>query len=147
MKFGGVGLFLFAWRGEPCGLSLVLTAPPPPLPEGHWSDASLAVDLPPPPYSNIDSLMEPEISEDCPGLEKLRTVQDVLDANRLLISQVNRNQELRTPEAMAKNVVLIRELNSNLFRVVEMYKGIAEVMVNARPAEPMEEVEEISTEL
>lgn len=90
--------------------------------------------------------MEPDITGDCPGLEKLRTVQDVLDANRLLISQVNRNQELRTPEAMAKNVVLIRELNSNLFRVVEMYKGIAEVMVNARPAEPMEEVEEISTE-
>ncbi|GMH36223.1 hypothetical protein BSKO_04091 [Bryopsis sp. KO-2023] len=83
------------------------------------------------------------VEVDSPGSEKFRTVQDVLDANRLLISQVNRNHEMRTPESLARNVVLIRELNRNLSRVVELYKDIAEVMASVKQPEEKEEVEEV----
>ena len=36
---------------------------------------------------------------------------------RLLIAEVNANHELRTPDALARNVPLIRELNGNVSRV------------------------------
>ena len=37
-------------------------------------------------------------------------------ASRILINEINSNHESRTPEALARNVVLIRELNSNLLK-------------------------------
>jgi hypothetical protein len=36
---------------------------------------------------------------------------------RILINEINSNHESRTPEALARNVVLIRELNSNVAKV------------------------------
>ena len=37
--------------------------------------------------------------------------------NRVLINEINSNHEARTPEALARNVVLIQELNSNVSKV------------------------------
>lgn len=36
---------------------------------------------------------------------------------RILINEINTNHGLRTPEALARNVVLIRELNNNTAKV------------------------------
>lgn len=60
-----------------------------------------------------------------PGFEKFSTVQDILDQNKILINEINTNHGLRTPEALARNVVLIRELNNNTAKVVELYKDIS----------------------
>lgn len=59
-----------------------------------------------------------------PGFEKFTTVQNVLDQNKILINEINANHEARTPEGLARNVVLIKELNSNVSKVVELYKDI-----------------------
>lgn len=60
-----------------------------------------------------------------PGVEKFDAVQGVLETNRLLIIEINRNHGLRTPEALARNVVLIRELNANVGKVVQLYKELS----------------------
>ena len=62
---------------------------------------------------------------DVPGIEKFDAVQGVLETNRLLIIEINRNHGLRTPEALARNVVLIRELNANVGKVVDLYKELS----------------------
>jgi len=36
---------------------------------------------------------------------------------RILINEINANHEARTPEGLARNVVLIKELNSNVTKV------------------------------
>ena len=36
---------------------------------------------------------------------------------RILINEINANHEARTPEGLARNVVLIKELNSNVSKV------------------------------
>lgn len=59
-----------------------------------------------------------------PGFEKFSIVQSVLDQNKILINEINANHEARTPEGLARNVMLIRELNSNVSKVVELYKDI-----------------------
>ncbi|XP_065872547.1 protein ELF4-LIKE 4-like [Euphorbia lathyris] len=45
-------------------------------------------------------------------------VQDILDQNRLLISEINQNHESKIPDNLTRNVGLIRELNNNIRRVV-----------------------------
>ena len=82
-----------------------------------------------------------------PGVEKFNTIQDILDQNkyfawlwlltiagdfaeglhgtllifaalyRILINEISSNHEARTPEGLARNIVLIRELNSNVAKV------------------------------
>ena len=53
-----------------------------------------------------------------PGFEKFDHVQAILDQNRFLIHEINQNHDSRNPEALTRNVVLIRELNSNISKVV-----------------------------
>ncbi|KAI4377466.1 hypothetical protein MLD38_015085 [Melastoma candidum] len=48
-------------------------------------------------------------------------VQSLLDQNRLLIDEISRNQESRVPADLARNIGLIRELNHNFRRVVDLY--------------------------
>lgn len=60
-----------------------------------------------------------------PGLEKFNLVQDFLEKNKLLITEINANHEIRTPEGLARNVHLIRELNSNVTKVVTLYKEMS----------------------
>ncbi|CAN4075523.1 unnamed protein product [Withania somnifera] len=50
-----------------------------------------------------------------------RQVQSVLDHNRLLIQQVNENQQSRTHDSMVQNVGLIKELNCNISKVASIY--------------------------
>ncbi|EFJ08284.1 hypothetical protein SELMODRAFT_272149 [Selaginella moellendorffii] len=51
-------------------------------------------------------------------------VQFLLDHNRLLIKEINVNQESQIPESLSRNVMLIKELNYNIKRVVELYAGL-----------------------
>ena len=64
-----------------------------------------------------------------PGFSRLEAVQEILDRNKLLISEINYNHELRTPESLLRNVTLIRELNGNMATVVEAYRQLA-VMID-----------------
>ncbi|XP_060181336.1 protein EARLY FLOWERING 4-like [Lycium barbarum] len=50
-----------------------------------------------------------------------RQVQSVLDRNRLLIQQVNENQQSRTHNNMVQNVGLTQELNGNISKVASIY--------------------------
>ena len=54
-----------------------------------------------------------------------RQVQDILDQNRLLINEINQNHESKIPDNLSRNVGLIRELNNNIRRVVDLYSGIS----------------------
>ncbi|KAL5770939.1 hypothetical protein ACOSP7_015093 [Xanthoceras sorbifolium] len=52
-------------------------------------------------------------------------VQDILDQNRLLINEINQNHESKIPDNLSRNVGLIRELNNNIRRVVDLYSDLS----------------------
>ncbi|MCE3049247.1 Protein ELF4-LIKE 3 [Datura stramonium] len=52
-------------------------------------------------------------------------VQNILDQNRLLINEINQNHESKIPNNLSKNIGLIRELNNNIRRVVDLYADIS----------------------
>ncbi|XP_031493527.1 protein ELF4-LIKE 4-like [Nymphaea colorata] len=52
-------------------------------------------------------------------------VQNILDQNRLLIHEINQNHESRIPDNLSRNVGLIRELNNNIRRVVDLYADLS----------------------
>lgn len=52
-------------------------------------------------------------------------VQDILDQNRLLINEINKNHESKIPDNLSRNVGLIRELNNNIRRVVNLYADLS----------------------
>lgn len=52
-------------------------------------------------------------------------VQNILDQNRLLISEINQNHESKIPDNLSRNVGLIRELNNNIRRVVDLYADLS----------------------
>ncbi|KAG1366344.1 protein ELF4-LIKE 4 [Cocos nucifera] len=52
-------------------------------------------------------------------------VQSILDQNRLLINEINQNHESKVPDNLSRNVGLIRELNSNIRRVVDLYSDLS----------------------
>jgi len=52
-------------------------------------------------------------------------VQNILDQNRLLINEINQNHESNIPDNLSRNVALIRELNNNITRVVDLYAGLS----------------------
>jgi hypothetical protein len=58
-------------------------------------------------------------------------VQTILDQNRLLIREINQNQESKIPENLSRNVGLIRELNTNIARVVELYANLSSEFVQS----------------
>mmetsp|Transcript_15527 Transcript_15527/g.46888 ORF Transcript_15527/g.46888 Transcript_15527/m.46888 type:complete len:202 (+) Transcript_15527:482-1087(+) len=58
------------------------------------------------------------------GYELTNGVQTLLDQNKLLLNEINANHEDRTPEALARNDLLIRELNSNIAKVVQLYRDM-----------------------
>eukprot|EP00249_Psilotum_nudum_P010525 c22588_g1_i2 orf=224-667(+) len=57
--------------------------------------------------------------------------QTVLDQNRILIKEINQNQESKMPENLSRNVPLIRELNNNIAHVVELYGNLSTVFVKS----------------
>ncbi|CAI5479163.1 unnamed protein product [Closterium sp. Yama58-4] len=56
-------------------------------------------------------------------------VQGLLDQNRLLIHEIKANHEARLPDGLMRNVTLIRELNSNVTKVVDLYADISRTFV------------------
>ncbi|KAL5757386.1 hypothetical protein ACOSP7_019997 [Xanthoceras sorbifolium] len=52
-------------------------------------------------------------------------VQDILDQNRVLINEINQNHESKAPDNLTRNVGLIRELNNNIRRVVNLYADLS----------------------
>lgn len=48
-------------------------------------------------------------------------VQGILEHNRVLIQEISQNQETRDADGLTRNVALIRELNTNIARVVDLY--------------------------
>lgn len=54
-----------------------------------------------------------------------RQVQFLLDHNRLLINEINQNHEAKIPEGLTRNVTLIRQLNSNIGKVVDLYASLS----------------------
>lgn len=52
-------------------------------------------------------------------------VQSVLDQNRALIQQANDNHQSRAPDNLTRNVSLIREINSNISKVISIYSDLS----------------------
>ncbi|KAJ4811020.1 ELF4-like protein [Rhynchospora pubera] len=52
-------------------------------------------------------------------------VQGILDQNRLLINEINRNHQSGELDNLGRNVALIRELNTNISCVVEFYEDLS----------------------
>ncbi|KAG8388419.1 hypothetical protein BUALT_Bualt02G0123900 [Buddleja alternifolia] len=52
-------------------------------------------------------------------------VQNILDQNKLLINEINQNHESKIPVNLSRNVGLIRELNNNIRRVVDLYGDLS----------------------
>lgn len=52
-------------------------------------------------------------------------VQHLLDHNRLLINEINQNHKANVPEGLTRNVMLIRELNVNIGKVVDLYANMS----------------------
>lgn len=61
-------------------------------------------------------------------------VQSILDQNRLLINQINQNHESRIPDNLSRNVGLIRELNNNIRRVVDLYGDLSHTLTRSMEA-------------
>ncbi|XP_022154645.1 protein ELF4-LIKE 3-like isoform X2 [Momordica charantia] len=60
--------------------------------------------------------------------KKLVEVEKILDQNRLLINEINQNQESKMADNLGRNVGLIRELNNNIRRVVDLYADLTKSM-------------------
>ncbi|KAG6782260.1 hypothetical protein POTOM_011654 [Populus tomentosa] len=55
------------------------------------------------------------------GLDRLRRDRD----GRLLINEINQNHESKIPDNLTRNVGLIKELNNNIRRVVDLYADLS----------------------
>lgn len=78
---------------------------------------------------DVDGLhQEAAAAPDWPGAHKFVEVQVLLDKNVVLIHQINENHATRTPEALQRNVMLIKELNSNVQRITELYQQLASLL-------------------
>lgn len=56
----------------------------------------------------------------------------MLDRNTVLINQINDNHATRTPESLQRNVLLIRELNGNVQKIVGLYQELADVLTTSQ---------------
>ncbi|XP_062198647.1 protein ELF4-LIKE 4-like [Phragmites australis] len=52
-------------------------------------------------------------------------VQGILEQNRVLIQEISQNQKSRDADGLSRNVGLIRELNTNISRVVDLYANFS----------------------
>ncbi|OEL26953.1 hypothetical protein BAE44_0012026 [Dichanthelium oligosanthes] len=61
-------------------------------------------------------------------------VQGILEHNRVLIQEISQNQETRDADGLTRNVALIRELNTNIARVVDLYGDLSGSFAHAAAA-------------
>lgn len=66
--------------------------------------------------------------------KNLLQAQDILDQNRLLINEIHQNHESKMPDNLSRNVGLIRELNNNIRRVVDLYADLSSSFMKSREA-------------
>ncbi|CAL0308695.1 unnamed protein product [Lupinus luteus] len=66
--------------------------------------------------------------------KSLLQAQDILNQNRLLINEINQNHESKMPDNLNRNVGLIRELNNNIRRVVDLYADLSGSFTKSRDA-------------
>ncbi|KAK4280876.1 hypothetical protein QN277_012436 [Acacia crassicarpa] len=66
--------------------------------------------------------------------KNLLQAQDILDQNRLLINEINQNHLSNMPQNLSRNVGLIRELNNNIRRVVDLYAALSNSCLKSREA-------------
>ncbi|KAI4355445.1 hypothetical protein L6164_004220 [Bauhinia variegata] len=67
--------------------------------------------------------------------KNLLQAQDILDQNRLLINEINQNHESKMPDNLSRNVGLIRELNNNIRRVVDLYADLSSTFTKEASSE------------
>ncbi|PUZ70606.1 hypothetical protein GQ55_2G245900 [Panicum hallii var. hallii] len=58
-------------------------------------------------------------------------VRGILEHNRVLIQEISQNQETRDANGLTRNVSLIRELNTNIARVVDLYGELSSCYAHA----------------
>ncbi|GJP31514.1 hypothetical protein CLOM_g12604 [Closterium sp. NIES-68] len=87
-----------------------------------------AAQQPLPTHSAAQPLFDPRV---WPGFERFNQVQGILDQNRLLIHEIKANHEARLPDGLMRNVTLIRQLNSNVTKVVDLYAEISQTFVRS----------------
>ncbi|XP_054821599.1 protein ELF4-LIKE 4-like [Prosopis cineraria] len=66
--------------------------------------------------------------------KNLLQAQDILDQNRLLINEINQNHLSNMPQNLSRNAGLIRELNNNIRRVVDLYAALSSSCLKSREA-------------
>lgn len=52
-------------------------------------------------------------------------VQNIFEQNKMLINEINQNHESKIPDNLNRNVGLIRELNNNIRKVVDIYSNLS----------------------
>ncbi|KAI3906617.1 hypothetical protein MKW98_009525 [Papaver atlanticum] len=57
--------------------------------------------------------------------KSFQQVQAILDQNRILIQQVNENHQSKISQNLAKNVALIRDINTNISKVASIYTELS----------------------
>jgi Early Flowering 4 domain len=81
---------------------------------------------------SFDSLVDCQgrpLTQIWPAVKQFQEVQDVLDRNRVLIAEINHNHQLGTHVALERNVPMLRELNGNVAKAVQLYKEAADSFV------------------
>ncbi|KAI3435558.1 hypothetical protein D9Q98_001623 [Chlorella vulgaris] len=61
-----------------------------------------------------------------PDFRLFDSAQDILDHNKRIIKEIKSNHEIQTPEALARNCCLIKELNTNVAAVMQAYQSIGD---------------------
>ncbi|KAK7372093.1 hypothetical protein VNO80_05462 [Phaseolus coccineus] len=80
-----------------------------------------------------DDFGDEDEDEECDGDDEawnmltrsFRQAQTVLDENRALIEEVNRNHELKNPDNMVKNVSLMTQIHGNISKVRSIYSDLS----------------------
>lgn len=83
---------------------------------------------------SLDSLTDASgrpLEQVWPAVKHFQEVQDLLERNRCLIAEINHNHEVGTNVALQRNVPMLRELNANIAKIVQMYRYTAESFVTA----------------
>jgi Early Flowering 4 domain len=77
--------------------------------------------------AGVETDTSPEVETNkAQGLEKCFVqVQGILNQNRLLINEIDQNHKSCEPDNLSRNVVLIRKLNTNISRVVDLYADLS----------------------